>query len=116
MSTKHMNAAPGDFADTVLMPGDPLRAQYIADTYLDDALSKRRRFPTCSNAMRILRRTEHRGEVTLKTPVKFFRSQFSNSQITRTSASARAYQSFASWRCSEAKWHSLRYDGVLAVM
>ncbi len=37
MATKHMNAAPGDFADTVLMPGDPLRAQYIADTYLDDA-------------------------------------------------------------------------------
>jgi purine-nucleoside phosphorylase len=36
MATKHMNAAPGDFADTVLMPGDPLRAQYIADTYLDD--------------------------------------------------------------------------------
>ena len=30
-----MNAAPGDFAETVLMPGDPLRAQYIADTYLD---------------------------------------------------------------------------------
>lgn len=37
MSTKHMNAAPGDFAPTVLMPGDPLRAKYIADTYLDDA-------------------------------------------------------------------------------
>jgi purine-nucleoside phosphorylase len=35
MATKHMNAAPGDFAETVLMPGDPLRAQYIADTYLD---------------------------------------------------------------------------------
>ncbi|MFT5502018.1 MAG: purine-nucleoside phosphorylase, partial [Woeseiaceae bacterium] len=35
MSTKHMNAAPGDFATTVLMPGDPLRAQYIADTYFD---------------------------------------------------------------------------------
>jgi len=33
MATKHMNAAPGDFADTVLMPGDPLRAQYIAETY-----------------------------------------------------------------------------------
>ena len=32
-----MNAAPGDFAETVLMPGDPLRAQYIADTYLEDA-------------------------------------------------------------------------------
>ena len=30
-----MNAAPGDFAETVLMPGDPLRAKYIADTYLD---------------------------------------------------------------------------------
>ena len=37
MATKHMNAAPGDFADTVLMPGDPLRARYIADTYFDDA-------------------------------------------------------------------------------
>jgi len=37
MATKHMNAAPGDFADTVLMPGDPLRAQYIAETYLDKA-------------------------------------------------------------------------------
>ena len=37
MATKHMNAALGDFADTVLMPGDPLRAQYIADTYLDNA-------------------------------------------------------------------------------
>jgi purine-nucleoside phosphorylase len=35
MATKHMNAAPGDFAETVLMPGDPLRAQYISDTYLD---------------------------------------------------------------------------------
>lgn len=31
-----MNAAPGDFADTVLMPGDPLRAQYIAETYFDN--------------------------------------------------------------------------------
>ncbi len=32
-----MNAAPGDFAETVLMPGDPLRARYIADSYLEDA-------------------------------------------------------------------------------
>ena len=37
MSSNHMNAAPGDFADTVLMPGDPLRARYIATTYLDAA-------------------------------------------------------------------------------
>ncbi|MEO0998024.1 MAG: purine-nucleoside phosphorylase [Pseudomonadota bacterium] len=37
MSTKHMNAEPGAFAETVLMPGDPLRAKYIAETYLDDA-------------------------------------------------------------------------------
>ena len=35
MATKHMNAAPGDFAPTVLMPGDPLRAQYIAETWFD---------------------------------------------------------------------------------
>jgi purine-nucleoside phosphorylase len=37
MPTKHMNAEAGDFAPTVLMPGDPLRAKYIADTYLDNA-------------------------------------------------------------------------------
>lgn len=37
MAARHINAKPGDFAETVLMPGDPLRAKYIADTYLDDA-------------------------------------------------------------------------------
>lgn len=36
MGTKHMNAAPGDFAKTVLMPGDPLRAQYIADNWFEN--------------------------------------------------------------------------------
>lgn len=34
--TPHIGAQKGDFAKTVLMPGDPLRAKYIADTYLDD--------------------------------------------------------------------------------
>ena len=37
MTTKHMNAAEGDFAETVLMSGDPLRAQYIAEKYFDNA-------------------------------------------------------------------------------
>jgi purine-nucleoside phosphorylase len=37
MATKHMNAAPGDFADTVLMPGDPLRAKHIAENFLGNA-------------------------------------------------------------------------------
>jgi purine-nucleoside phosphorylase len=36
MPTPHINAEPGDFAPTVLMPGDPLRAKYIAETFLDD--------------------------------------------------------------------------------
>ncbi|WP_346797237.1 purine-nucleoside phosphorylase [Halomonas sp. Bachu 37] len=36
MATPHIEAARGDFADTVLMPGDPLRAKYIAETYLSD--------------------------------------------------------------------------------
>ncbi|SDI95969.1 purine-nucleoside phosphorylase [Billgrantia gudaonensis] len=36
MATPHIEAARGDFADTVLMPGDPLRARYIAETFLDD--------------------------------------------------------------------------------
>ncbi|EPZ5902360.1 purine-nucleoside phosphorylase [Vibrio fluvialis] len=36
MATPHINAQPGDFADTVLMPGDPLRAKFIAETYLED--------------------------------------------------------------------------------
>lgn len=37
MATPHIKAERGDFADTVLMPGDPLRARYIAETFLDDA-------------------------------------------------------------------------------
>lgn len=37
MATAHINAEPGDFAPTVLMPGDPLRAQYIAENFLTDA-------------------------------------------------------------------------------
>ncbi|MDH4572247.1 purine-nucleoside phosphorylase [Salinicola acroporae] len=36
MATPHIDAQPGAFADTVLMPGDPLRAQFIAETFLDD--------------------------------------------------------------------------------
>src|SRR5256885_9081107 len=32
----HLRADPGDYADAVLLPGDPLRATYIAETYLDD--------------------------------------------------------------------------------
>ena len=38
MGTPHNAAKPGDIAKTVLMPGDPLRAKYIAETYLEDAV------------------------------------------------------------------------------
>lgn len=37
MATPHINAEKGDFAKTVLMPGDPLRAKFIAENYLDNA-------------------------------------------------------------------------------
>ena len=33
----HIGAQPGDIAPTVLLPGDPLRARWIAETFLDDA-------------------------------------------------------------------------------
>ncbi|MBO5776737.1 MAG: purine-nucleoside phosphorylase, partial [Clostridia bacterium] len=36
--TPHITAKLGDFAKTVLMPGDPLRAKYIAENYLTDAV------------------------------------------------------------------------------
>ena len=35
--TPHINAKPGDFAKTVLMPGDPLRSKFIAENFLTDA-------------------------------------------------------------------------------
>lgn len=38
MPTPHISAEPGDFADVILLPGDPLRAKHIADTFLDDAV------------------------------------------------------------------------------
>ena len=42
--TPHNNAQLGDIAKTVLLPGDPLRAKYIADTFLEDV--------TCFNTVR----------------------------------------------------------------
>ena len=42
--TPHNNAQAGDIAKTVLLPGDPLRAKYIADTFLTDV--------TCFNTVR----------------------------------------------------------------
>ena len=36
MSTPHNEANKGDFAKTVIMPGDPLRAKYIAENFLDN--------------------------------------------------------------------------------
>lgn len=44
MSTPHNAAKKGDIAETVLMPGDPLRAKFIADTFLQDV--------TCYNTVR----------------------------------------------------------------
>ncbi len=38
MSTPHNNAKKGDIAETVIMPGDPLRAKFIAENYLENAV------------------------------------------------------------------------------
>lgn len=38
MSTPHIAAKKGDIAKTVLMPGDPLRAKFIAETYFDNPI------------------------------------------------------------------------------
>ena len=37
MPTPHISAPDGAFADTCLLPGDPLRAKWIAETFLTDA-------------------------------------------------------------------------------
>ncbi len=37
MSTPHIGAEKGDFADTLLMPGDPLRSRFIAENFLNNA-------------------------------------------------------------------------------
>ncbi|RKH09443.1 purine-nucleoside phosphorylase [Corallococcus praedator] len=37
MATPHISASPGDFAEVVLMPGDPLRARYISERFLEGA-------------------------------------------------------------------------------
>ena len=38
MATPHIGANKGDIAQTILLPGDPLRAKYIAETFLEDAV------------------------------------------------------------------------------
>lgn len=40
----HIHAKPGEIAENILLPGDPLRAKYIAETFLEDA--------TCYNEVR----------------------------------------------------------------
>jgi purine-nucleoside phosphorylase len=40
--TPHLSAQAGDIADVVLLPGDPLRAQFIADNYLTDVVCHNR--------------------------------------------------------------------------
>src|SRR6058998_2447626 len=36
----HIRAEPGEYAEACLLPGDPLRAKYIAETYLDDPVER----------------------------------------------------------------------------
>ncbi|MGZ8687400.1 MAG: DeoD-type purine-nucleoside phosphorylase [Gaiellaceae bacterium] len=36
----HVRANPGDYAEACLLPGDPLRARYIAETFFDDAVQR----------------------------------------------------------------------------
>ena len=36
MPTPHISAADGDIAEAILLPGDPLRAKYVAETFFDD--------------------------------------------------------------------------------
>ena len=38
MNTPHIEAQPGDIAETILLPGDPLRAKFIAEHFLTDVL------------------------------------------------------------------------------
>ena len=38
MGTPHIGANRGDVAETILLPGDPLRAKYIAETFLEDVV------------------------------------------------------------------------------
>lgn len=44
MATVHIGANKGDIAETILMPGDPLRAKFIAENFLDN--------PVCYNQVR----------------------------------------------------------------
>jgi DeoD family purine-nucleoside phosphorylase len=36
----HVRASPGDYAEACLLPGDPLRAKYIAETFMDDVVQR----------------------------------------------------------------------------
>jgi Purine-nucleoside phosphorylase len=44
MMSVHIGAKPGEIASTVLLPGDPLRAKFIAETFLEN--------PVCYNEVR----------------------------------------------------------------
>ena len=47
MKTFHIEAEEGQIAKTVLMPGDPMRAKYIAEHYLTDVAAARSAAAPC---------------------------------------------------------------------
>ena len=124
MST-HIGAEPGQIAPTVLLPGDPLRARWIAETFLDDA--------TCYSEVRgharlhrhLARRSRSRCRARAWDSRRCRSTSTSSSRSTtcsRSSASARAARSprrwplrdvvIASGACTDSSMNRLRFHGL----
>ena len=74
--TAHNSAKAGDFAKTVLMPGDPLRAKYIAETYLENPrVTPHNHFicKSCGRVMDIM--------ISVKNPVEEINAQWHGGEV-----------------------------------
>ena len=59
--TPHNTAKIGDFAKTVLMPGDPKRSEYIAKTYLENAVLELNNSSMAANLTKITKSKENKN-------------------------------------------------------
>ena|GEM_PF-6148530 len=59
MATPHNQATKGEIAKTVLMPGDPLRAKFLAETYLENV----KQFVICSDIRELIKEKKYQSWV-----------------------------------------------------
>lgn len=122
--TTHIAAEKGDIADTVLLPGDPLRAEWIANTYLSDVTcySKVRNmlgFTGTYNGQRVSVQGTGMGQPSLAIYLYELLSEYGAKTVVRVGSCGSLTRSvnmrdivIAISACTDSSMNQLRFEGV----